>query len=140
MSSSPQAAPEYRTANQFELQDKLGKTKVTYYPLGPGPIVQGEPRGPRLDYSGAEGQFCFRCDSINSQNMPGMGQILCVDLSPTLAFNVCLPQIVMGDTNSQPFTTFCVRSTAASAGATGAQISYEVGEMSGNANIIFLPL
>ncbi len=135
MASVPQTAPQ---PNEFELQDQTGQTKITYYRNAPGPIIQGEPVGPLLKYSGPEGALSFRGPAVEVQKTL-IGEMISVNLTPqddtgSLNFTVCLPPIVFGSNRSQDFSTFCVK--AAAQGDTlqpGAQLSYETEDMRGTA-------
>ena len=50
VSSAVKVAPDARSANQYELQDLTGKTSVTFYLTGHGPIPAGEECGPIFEY------------------------------------------------------------------------------------------
>jgi hypothetical protein len=145
MSSTAVAPQPVVSANQYKLQDSTGKTKITYYPFAPGPLLAGQAPGPELAYVGAAGNQSFRGSQVEAQQSP-LGQMITVNLKaqPDTGFvtlTVFLPTVVMGSSKSEPFKTFCV--TAHKPGnilKTGSQITYEIERMEGAANIVALPL
>lgn len=144
MSSTAPAAPQVRSANEFELHDLFGKTKVTYHPCGFGPPVAGE-CGPELEYSGTEGKLSFRGSNVEVQEMP-VGQMVSVVLKPqddkgSVSFMMMLPPVVMGQGKAENFNTFCVKvKKPGGPPKHGAQISYETERMQGKATCVVQPL
>jgi hypothetical protein len=145
MSSTAAAPKPVVSANQYKLQDSTGKTKITYYPFAPGPLLAGQAPGPEFAYAGREGNKSFRGSEVELQKSP-LGEMITVNLkgqpdTGLVTLTVFLPTVVMGSSKSEPFKTFCV--TATKPGnilKTGSQITYEIERMEGTANIVALPL
>ncbi len=136
--ASPTAAALVKSANAFTLASQSGKTTITYYPDAPGPLVQGLTPGALLEYIGPEGNLSFRSAQISRQDTPS-GQLLSIVLKPqfdagSVALSLFLPPVNVGESGSQKFTTYAVKThhTGFSMNA-GAQISYEVEHMQGEA-------
>ena len=145
MSSTAVAPQPVVSANQYKLQDSTAKTKITYYPFAPGPLLAGQAPGPELTYAGAKGNKSFRGSEVEVQQSP-LGQMITVNLKAQpdtglVTLTVFLPTVVMGSSKSEPLKTFCV--TATKPGnilKTGSQITYAIERMEGTANIVALPL
>ena len=145
MASPAPAAPQPRSANLFEFTTHSGKTKITYYPFAPGPIIQGHTPGPSFQYDGPEGNLTFRDAQITQENTP-LGQLLSVVLKPqadtgSLTFSLFLPPVAMGSDTSQSFTTYGIK--ARHVGFVlkpGAQLTYETECLKGAAKTVEMPL
>jgi hypothetical protein len=145
MASPTPVAPQPRSANLFEFATHSGKTKITYYPFAPGPLVLGRTPGPSLQYDGPEGSLSFRDAQITQETTP-LGQLLSVVLKPeadsgSLTFSLFLPPVAMGGNNSQRFTTYGVKTRHAGlAEKPGAQMTYETECLNGDAEVVMTPL
>ena len=78
-----------RTANFYTFTDHHGTTQINYYPHAPGPIIQGQGTGPRLQYEGPEGSFVYPQagpgrEHINVQQDSVLGPQVNVVLVPTI--------------------------------------------------------
>src|SRR5947209_17847622 len=92
-----------RTANFYTFTDHHGTTQISYYPHAPGPIIQGQSTGPRLQYEGPEGSFVYPQPApgrqhINVQQDSVLGPQVNVVLAPTidakaLSLTLLLPPI-----------------------------------------------
>ncbi len=142
--ASTAAAPRLRSANAFELVSRSGRTRVTYYPDAPGPLVEGLTPGALFEYSGPEGNLSFRSAQISRQDTPS-GQLLSVVLKPqfdagSIAFSLFLPPVNVDNTGTQPFTTCGVKARhVGQAESSGAQISYEMERFDGEAKVQSMP-
>jgi hypothetical protein len=145
MSSSPAPAAPHASANLFEFATHSGKTKITYYPFAPGPIVQGRAVGPLFQYNGPEGDLAFRGSQVEQEDTP-LGKLLSVVLKPqadagSLTFSLFLPPVVLGASKSQNFTTYGVKTHhAGNIEKPGAQLTYETECLDGDAKAVMLPL
>jgi hypothetical protein len=83
--------------NLYRFRDHQGATQITYYPYAFGPVIVGQPRGPKFEYMGEEGSLTFTANQIQSANSP-MGTLLTVTLRPNqglgaLLLTLVLPQV-----------------------------------------------
>ena len=144
MASPGPAAPQLRSANAFDFVSYSGKTKITYYPDAPGPLVQGLTPGALLEYAGPEGTLSFRSAQITRQDTPS-GQLLSVVLKPqfdagSVAFSLFLPPVEVGPSATEAFTTYGVKSTHVGLiRSAGAQITYEIEHFHGAAKVQLIP-
>jgi hypothetical protein len=144
MSSPAPAALQVKSANAFLFTSHSGKTKITYYPDAPGPLIRGLTPGALFEYAGPEGNFSFRSTQITRQDTPA-GQLLSVVLKPqfdagSLTYSVFLPKVNLGaGIDEQSFTTYGVKAHHAGTfvGA-GAQITYETERLSGDAKALLM--
>lgn len=145
MSSTAPAAVQPRTGDMFEFAAHTGKTKITYYPFAPGPLIHGQTPGPSFAYDGPEGNLNFRGGQITQQETPA-GQLLSVVLKPeadsgSLTFSLFLPPVSLATKDSQAFTTYGVKTRHSGwAEAPGAQLTYEVECLGGEAKSVMLAL
>jgi hypothetical protein len=143
--ASPAPAPQPRSANLFEFSTHSGKTKVSYYPFAPGPLIQGRTPGPSLQYDGPEGSLNFRGEQITQDDTPA-GQLLSVALKPqddkgSVTFSLFLPPVSMGADDSQSFSSCGIKSRHAGfVQSPGAQITYEMEHLNGAAKVVAMPL
>lgn len=143
--ASPAPAPQPRSANLFELATHSGKTKITYYPFAPGPLIQGRTPGPSFQYDGPEGSLSFQAEQITRQDTPA-GQLLSVVLKPqadtgSVAFSLFLPPVTVGTDDSQSFASYGIKTRHAGAvQKPGCQITYEMEHFNGQAKVVMLPL
>src|SRR5947209_19582090 len=78
-----------RTANFYTFTDHHGTTQISYYPHAPGPIIQGQSSGPRLQYEGPEGSFVYPQagpgrEDMNVQQDSVLAPHINVELVPTI--------------------------------------------------------
>jgi hypothetical protein len=136
-------------ADRYTFTHYEDATQIVFFPHRPGPIVVGQPAGPELTYKGPEGSFTFFSDKIQIET-GALGSLISVILGPIkifggsqqfLRFSLALPPVNMGETRSQSFQTFGVK-TATTLGGTGdgAQLNYTVEPLKGLAEIVPLPL
>lgn len=147
MSTAATPITSQPTGNKFDFASRSGKVKVTYYPIAPGPPIVGRPPGPSFSYSGPEGQLGFSGAEI-AQEATQIGILLSVVLKPqddtgSTVFSLFLPPVAMANNSkSQAFATYAVKTqNAGSSGVVaGAQLSYDVESLAGNAEMVILPL
>jgi len=145
MASPAPAAPQPKSGNLFEFATHSGKTKISYYPFAPGPLIQGRTPGPSFQYDGPEGTLNFRAEQITQSNTPA-GQLLSVvlkaqDDTGSLTFSLLLPPVTMGTDDSQSFSTYGIKARhAGSIQKPGAQVTYEIECFTGEAKSVALPL
>jgi len=150
MSTAATPAPrQLATGNKFEFASHSGNTKVTYFPFAPGPIIAGHTVGASLAYTGPEGDHNFSSPQITQQETP-LGTLISVVLRPegstgipgSIAFSLFLPPVDMGDSKSQTFTTYAVKTVRKDSVVLlpGPQLTYEVERLHGDAEIVALPL
>ena len=145
MSSTATAAvPQVTTGNMFQFVSHSGPTTITYNLDPSGPLIVGQPRqAPTLSYAGPEGQLNFAGSQISQQDSP-MGTLLSVVLKVNndtggITFSLFLPTVIMGDGQSQPFTTYGVKTYQRGfTVAPGAERTYEVERFKGTAELITL--
>jgi hypothetical protein len=141
--ASPAAANQLRRANTYNFVSQSGETKITYYPVAPGP-PRNRPRGPLFEYAGPEGQLRFENAQIIEQAILS-GQLLSVALkheseAGSLAFSLFLAPVNVGDNGSETFTTYGVRtSRVGSLEEPGPQVAYQMETFSGEAKWQFMP-
>ena len=129
-------APQQKTANLFQLCDLYGRTKITYYPSVPGPIIEGHSSGSSLQYQGPEGNWTFHGSEITHEHT-SLGHLLSVVLrtesgTAPITFWLFLPPVVLDDTDSQTFTTYGVKN-GSHVQRPSQQISYEMERFFGDA-------
>jgi hypothetical protein len=143
MSSAVALAPQEKTANFFQLCNLSGKTKITYYPFAPGPIIQGYAAGASLKYEGPEGNWTFDDSEITHEDT-SLGHLISVVLRPQegpgpITFWLFLPPVILVEKDFQNFTTYGVRN-GSSVQRPSKQISYEVERFFGEAKAVMLAL
>jgi hypothetical protein len=138
------------TANFYTFTDDPCTTQISYYPQAPGPIIQGQSSGPRLEYQGPEGSFVYPeagpgRDHINVQQDSVLGPQINVVLVPTIdaeAVNLTLllPPINMAGQEKMDFQTIAIKTTSyGMLPKEGARLTYEVLYFQGTARHIILP-
>src|SRR5262249_33997681 len=55
--------------NFFPFSPHDGTVQLSYYPQAPGPIIQGQGAGPRLEYQGPEGTFLYPLASPGGESI-----------------------------------------------------------------------
>lgn len=139
------------TANFFTFSNHDGSMKLSYYPQAPGPIIQGQPRGPRLQYEGPEGHFDYPLagpgrDHIEVQQESVLGPYINVVLVPsvdskTVTLTLLLPPINLAGQEHMDFHTLAIKTTSYGIlPREGARITYEALHLRGKAQHIILPL
>ena len=140
-----------RTANFYTFTDHHGTTQINYYPHAPGPIIQGQGTGPRLQYEGPEGSFVYPQagpgrEHINVQQDSVLGPQINVVLVPTIdakavSLTLLLPPINMAGHEQVDFHTIAIKTTSyGMLPKEGARLTYEVLHLRGKAQHIILPL
>ncbi len=146
--ATPQApvAVQPATANQFQFSSHSGSTNVTYLPLSFGPPIAGHIKEPSFVYDGPEGQLDFSGSQIVKEETL-MGTVLSVVLKPksdsgSRTFSLFLPPVMMGDSRSQTFITYAVKTQTMGTlvEIVGAQLTYEIERFKGEAEIVPVPL
>jgi len=139
------------TANFYTFTDHHGTTQISYYPHAPGPIIQGQGSGPRLQYEGPEGSFVYPQagpgrEHINVQQDSVLGPQINVVLVPTIdakavSLTLLLPPINMAGHEQVDFHTIAIKTTSyGMLPKEGARLTYEVLHLRGKAQHIILPL
>ena len=139
------------TANFFTFSNHDGTIQITYYPHAPGPIIQGQSGGPRLEYQGSEGNFVYPNagpgrENINVQEENVLGPQVNVVLVPTVdakavTLTLLLPPINMAGHEKVDFHTVAIKTTSYGIlPREGARLTYEVIHLRGKAQRIILPL
>jgi hypothetical protein len=136
-------------ADRYTFTHDKDATQIVYFPHRPGPIVVGQPAGAELTYQGPEGSFTFFSDKIQIET-GALGSLISVILGPIeifggtenfLRFSLVLPPVNMGETRTQSFYTFGVKTETTAGGVgDGAQLKYTVLQLKGVAEIVPLPL
>ena len=140
-------APQMVIPDKFTLHDDQRTVEVTYYPTGSGPIIAGKTEpGPKLQYSGEEGDFTFSGNQIQSMNCP-LGSLISVTLQPNadaggLVFSLALPNVSeAAATKSESFHTIAVKThTRGFVVTPGADRTYDVVQLHGMAETVALPM
>ena len=139
------------SANFFTFSNHDGTIQIDYYPYAPGPIIQGQSRGPRLEYQGSEGNFVYPNagpgrENINVQEESVLGPQVNVVLVPTVdakavTLTLLLPPINMAGHEKVDFHTVAIKTTSyGMLPKEGARLTYEVIHLRGKAQHIILPL
>ena len=132
--------------DKFTLHDEQRTMQVTYFPMGSGPIITGKTSpGPKLEYTGEEGNFTFSGNQIESVNCP-VGNLLSVTLRPdadagALIFTLALPNVTEPpESKSQRFQTIAVKThTRGFVVGPGVDRTYNVLRLHGLAETVALP-
>lgn len=140
------AESQVEVPNKFTLHDDQRTMQVTYFPMGAGPIIAGKTQpGPKLEYTGEEGNFTFSGNQIESVNCP-LGSLLSVTLRPNadagaLIFTMALPNVTEAPgSKSQHFQTIGIKThTRGFVVAPGADRTYNVLHLRGLAETVLLP-
>ena len=138
------------TANYFTFSDHGGKIQINYYPHAPGPIVQEQSGGPRLEYQGPEGNFVYPQagpgrENINVQEQSTLGPQVNVVLVPTVdakavTLTLLLPPVNLAGHEKLEFHTIAIKTTSyGMLPKEGARLTYEVFHLRGEARHIILP-
>lgn len=137
------------SANYFAFSDHAGTTQITYYPQAPGPLVQGQPVGPRLEYQGSEGQFTCPGDpghgNIDVQEGSVLGTQINVVLVPTVDakavhLTLLLPPVNLAGKEHIDFHTLAIKTTSyGTLPKEGARLTYEVIHLRGRAEKRLMP-
>lgn len=139
------------TANYFTFSDHSGTTQINYYPHAPGPIIQGQGTGPRLEYHGSEGNFTCPGggpgrENINVQEGSVLGTQINVVLVPTVDakavhLTLLLPPVNLAGKEHIDFHTLAIKTTSyGMLPKEGARLTYEVIHLLGKAEKRILPL
>jgi hypothetical protein len=139
------------TPNFFTFSDHHGTIQISYYPQAPGPIIQGQSAGPRLEYQGPEGNFTYPQagpgrENINVQQESTLGPQVNVVLVPsidarTVTLTLLLPPINLAGQEKVDFHTLAIKTTSYGIlPKEGARLTYEVIHLRGEARHILLPL
>ena len=133
--------PTDRQPTVYRLNTSDNATRVTFFPQELGPLGQGEPGVPSLEYDGPEGSRRFRGDKITQQKTI-LGMLVSVALEGNeadqgfLDLALVLPPFRMGDEARHEFSTVGILSRGPSGfGRPPAwpQRTYEVLELEGSA-------
>ena len=138
-------------ANFFTFSNHDGTIQISYYPHAPGPIVQGQGGGPRLEYQGPEGNFVYPQagqgrETINVQEESFLGPQISVVLVPTVdarsvTLTLLLPPINLAGHDYLDFHTITIKTTSYGIlPREGVQLTYEAVHLRGKAQHIILPL
>ena len=139
-----------RTANFYTFSSHDGTITVKYYPTAPGPLIQGQSVGPRLEYHGPEGNFTYPDagpgrESVTMRDDSVLGPQINVVLIPTVdakavKLTLLLPPINMADREKIDFHTIAIKTTSYGLlPGEGARLTYEVIHLHGKAECIALP-
>jgi hypothetical protein len=139
------------SANFYTFSNHDGTIKLSYYPSAPGPIIQGQSTGPRLEYQGPEGNFTYPDagpgrENIAVQTDSVLGPQIHVVLIPTIdakAVNltVLLPPVNLADREKIDFHTIAIKTTSYGlVPREGARLTYEVIHLQGKAERRIMPL
>lgn len=139
------------TANFFTFSDYSDTVQIKYYPHAPGPLIQGQSSGPRLEYQGPEGDFVYPSagpgrENVNVQEGSVLGLQVNVVLVPTIDakaihLTLLLPPINMAGQDKQDLSTVAIKTTSyGMLPKVGARLTYEVLFLHGTAQMIPLPL
>lgn len=138
------------TANFYTFSSHDGAIKLTYYPSAPGPIIQGQSVGPRLEYQGPEGHFTYPNagpgrDNITMQTDSVLGPQIHVVLTPTIDaraenLTLLLPPVNLAGRDEIEFHTIAIKTTSYGLlPAEGARLTYEVIHLKGKARHMIMP-
>jgi hypothetical protein len=114
--------PQGLTANFYTFSNHDGTLKLKHYPSAPGPIIQGQSVGPRLEYQGPEGNFAYQetdpgRENVTMQNDSILGPQINVVLIPTVdakavKLTLLLPPINMAGREKIDFHTIAIKTTS----------------------------
>jgi hypothetical protein len=138
------------TANFYTFSSHDGIIKLKYYPHAPGPLIQGQSVGPRLEYQGPEGSFTYPDAGPGRQNVTMLddsvlGPQINVVLIPTVdakavKLTLLLPPINTAGHQKIDFHTIAIKTTSYGLlPREGARLTYEVIHLQGKAECIALP-
>lgn len=139
------------TANFFTFSNHDGSVRISYYPQAPGPIIQGQGSGPRLEYQGPEGSFVYPDagpgrENIQAQEGGALGPQITVELVPTIdarsvTLTLLLPPVNLAGHEQVGFHTLAIKTTSyGMLPREGARLTYEAIHLRGKAAHIRLPL
>jgi hypothetical protein len=125
------------SANFFTFSDANGTVQIAYYPYA------------RLEYQGPEGHFVYPSFSpgydMITQDQTFLGQQVNIVLVPpvdgiSVTLTLLLPAINMAGLNEQEFDTIAIKTNSSSMQVNaGAQLTYEVISLHGNAQYLLHP-
>jgi hypothetical protein len=129
-------------ANEFTFAGD--RTQITYHPVAPGPVVQGQ-EGGIVQYQGVEGSLTFRGPEIENVSSP-LGVLLSVVLRPQgdaggITVTLLVPHVT-GVTRQHPvtFETLAIKATSRGFIATpGADHTYTIVPLLATAKAVLLP-
>ena len=139
-----------RTANFYTFSSHDGTIKLNYYPTAPGPLIQGQSAGPRLEYQGPEGSLTYPDtapgrQSVTLQDDSALGPHINVVLVPTVdakavKLTLLLPPINMAGHEKIDFHTIAIKTTSYGLlPKEGARLTYEVIHLRGKAECRIMP-
>ena len=138
------------TANFYTFSSHDGTIKLKYYPHAPGPLIQGQSAGPRLEYEGPEGTLTYPAtapgrENVTLQDDSVLGPQINIVLVPTVdakavKLTLLLPPINMAGHEKIDFHTIAIKTTSYGLlPREGARLTYEVIHLRGKAECIILP-
>src|SRR5262249_16997775 len=138
------------SSNFFTFSTHDGTVQLSYYPQAPGPIIQGQGGGPRLEYQGPEGTFLYPQagpgrESIHLQEESALGSQITVVLVPTIdakavTLALLLPPVNLAGNEHVDFHPLAIKSTSyGMLPKAGARLAYEAIHLRGKAQHILLP-
>ena len=138
------------SANFYTFSNHDGSVRISYYPQAPGPIIQGQGTGPRLDYQGPEGNFVYPLagpgrESLQVQEGGALGPQITVVLVPTIdardvTLTLLLPPVNLAGHEQVNLHTLAIKTTSyGMLPREGARLTYEVIHLRGKAEHIRLP-
>lgn len=130
--------------NRYTFMNDDETMKVVYYPTAPGPILQGQVVGPRVDYQGQGGNRTFDSSQVETLQSP-LGQLITVTIEPSIdagvtTLTILVPPINLAEQESQMFETYGIETRSYGILIkTGARLTYNVFELDGLAENVILP-
>jgi hypothetical protein len=119
---------------------------ITYYPVRPGPMVNGQEPGPELTYQGPEGTKTFGGQEIGQTDCP-LGTLLTVPLQVNVgagghAITVVVPKAFgVGEEAPVRYSTVAIKTASrGNIERPGVQLTYEVLPLVGEAEVVMMPL
>ena len=132
------------SASRYTFMNNDETIKIVYYPTAPGPLVQGQVVGPRVDYQGPEGNCTFNSSQVETLQSP-LGQLITVTVKPSIdagitTLTVLVPPINLAEQENQMFATFGIETRSyGMLIKAGARLTYNVYELDGLAENVMLP-
>ncbi|HEV7653168.1 MAG TPA: hypothetical protein VGP36_00310 [Mycobacteriales bacterium] len=135
------------SANQIALHGD--GIRVTYYPGGTGPVIEGKGRA-RLFYQHHATSMTFHDEDVTEEKNEGLGRTVTVTLSSipdfgSTTFTLLVPEIVLPDGTDGPHASAHVRtlgitriSSTTIAGPAGPD-TYEAVRLRGTASLVMIP-
>jgi hypothetical protein len=142
--------PQDFSANFYTFSNHNDTIKLNYYPSAPGPIIQGQSAGPRLEYQGPEGHFAYPNagpgrENVTMQTDSVLGLQINVVLTPTVDakaehLTLLLPPVNIAGHDEIEFHTIAIKTTSyGMLPREGARLTYEVIHLQGKAKHIIMP-